>query len=103
MNTLPPPVGKIHLLGERNSGANFVSVLTYKAFGSRYTSSQNKSLGYEEAIPVVHFKHMFHHDPPSDDVINQLANTDRRLWLLAVRNLCDWTDVMYWIPWHMCP
>lgn len=103
------PIQKIHILGERNSGTKYVGKLLRVAFSSRYSTPGPKdelsqfTTEYERNIPVFKFKHMFRHDTLYSTELSQLKEMTNALWLLVVRNPCDWVDAMYRKPWHLCP
>jgi hypothetical protein len=69
--------------------------LTIPLLGSTWTMSLH--------IPLFDQKHMFHHLPLNDTELAFLRESTDLLWLLLVRNPCDWADAMYRTPWHMCP
>eukprot|EP00545_Synedropsis_sp_CCMP1620_P013705 CAMPEP_0119004750 /NCGR_PEP_ID=MMETSP1176-20130426/1329_1 /TAXON_ID=265551 /ORGANISM="Synedropsis recta cf, Strain CCMP1620" /LENGTH=333 /DNA_ID=CAMNT_0006956495 /DNA_START=109 /DNA_END=1110 /DNA_ORIENTATION=- len=110
---------QIYLLGERNSGTKFVEALlagqidkkhtrlpeskpvnasdpsTIQLFGNAWTLSSK--------IPLFHLKHMFRHHPLNATDVAYLQDATDLLWVLVVRNPCDWADAMYRTPWHLCP
>jgi hypothetical protein len=100
-------VKHIHLLGERNSGTNFVADIMHTAFGSRYAIGRNTATqyrnSYDRNIPIYGFKHMFRHHLLNSSEISIVKELNQSLWVLAVRNPCDWADAMYRKPWHLCP
>eukprot|EP01084_Bolivina_argentea_P013594 25515_1 len=87
----------IYLLGERNSGTTFFENILTEAFSPNYTERPSRN------IPIFGSKHMFRHNLLNITEINALTyNYTNILWMLAVRNPCDWVDGMYRNPWHMC-
>lgn len=101
----PQPIDKVYLLGERNSGTKFIGKLLHKAFGDHYAAGTgNKHVtGYETEIPILNFKHIFRHSELNSTETKTLQHMNQSLWLLVVRNPCDWADAMYRVPWHLCP
>lgn len=118
-NTLHEPPKMIFLLGERNSGTNYIEKTALaNAFYPRYSNSSNHRgkasypfggcspeahpLQAHSCSPVFQFKHMFRHTLLSDSELKLLRERDDILWVLAVRSPCDWADGMFRKPWHMC-
>lgn len=104
------PVSKIYLLGERNSGTKYISSLLYEAFHPFYDLGDDDKTKRESrfirGIPVLDHKHMFRHDPLSQQELQALKDAIQDqgiLFVLAVRSPCEWADAMYRTPWHMCP
>ena len=108
----------IHLLGERNSGTNYVEQVLKEAFYPLYATHTGRLYPFAGTpnhtkvplkqpvngrLPVFGFKHMFRHGLLSDAEMEELHRLDRILWILVVRNPCDWADGMFRKPWHMCP
>lgn len=110
-NKTTASIQKIHILGERNSGTKYIGNLLRAAFGSRYSTASNGpkheladfTTEYERNIPIYRFKHMFRHDLLNATEEAEVEKMTQTLWLLVVRNPCDWIDAMYRLPWHLCP
>jgi hypothetical protein len=101
------PVRRIYMLGERNSGTNYIEGVLLNAF-PRYRRpfvANQKRFPFASHIPVFRFKHMTNRQHQLNatelEVLAQTA-TDN-MWLLVVRSPCDWVDAMYRTPWHLCP
>ena len=103
--TIPDePPKYIFLLGERNSGTNYLDDILQTAFYPTYSKMKPaKTYKFSTDIPVLEFKHMFRHSLLNQTEINELKlhHTDG-LWILAVRSPCDWADAMLRKPWHLC-
>ena len=95
----------IHLLGERNSGTNYIGQVLSSAFYPQYHRVVwDSKCRFVCGIPVFRFKHAFRHNllsPTEMETLQQQPNNDI-LWILAVRSPCDWADAMYRNPWHLC-
>lgn len=88
------PITGYRLLGERNSGTNYITDLLEDAF-PHYTKNKPQSVG---------FKHMFRHSEFQPSMLQELHDSSQSiLWILVVRKPCDWADGMYRKPHHMCP
>lgn len=114
------PPKYLFLLGERNSGTNYIEKTLKNAFFPRYSITGNSSekvahypfagcspeahpLQQQSCSPVFKFKHMFRHSLLSDREVQLLRErADAILWILAVRSPCDWADGMFRKPWQMC-
>merc|ERR1711959_552154 len=101
----PTPIRTIKILGERNSGTNFLEKILVPAFHPHY-SNNNGRFPFAEGPDFGPFggKHMFRHKLLSQEELELLAGPKYQdvLWLLAVRSPCDWGTGMYHNPWHMC-
>lgn len=94
---------RIHLLGERNSGTNYIeSILKTSLLEEKYG---NFSLKYPFAsgIPVLDFKHMWRHDLLDSKELKIIEENQDSLWLLVVRSPCSWADGMYRNPGTCAP
>lgn len=105
IDEVPPlPITKIRLLGERNSGTNYIERTLSIALEARYASNEDKSFFSKGDPSFLGFKHMFRHYELTPSELQVLVDDYRHvLWIMAVRNPCDWADGMYRKPWHMCP
>ena len=109
----------IFLLGERNSGTNYIEKLLLQSFYPKYSfaakntthnakhkfggcSPDAAKMQYHACAPVLKYKHMFRHSLLSESEMDELRRRTDVLWILAVRSPCDWADSMYRKPWHMC-
>mmetsp|Transcript_8702 Transcript_8702/g.12372 ORF Transcript_8702/g.12372 Transcript_8702/m.12372 type:complete len:334 (+) Transcript_8702:46-1047(+) len=107
----------IVLLGERHSGTTYLDRILTHAFFPEYSISKNtyrpllnfsgcspdgRPFQSETCVPVLHFKHMFRHSFLSDEEMAELRSRSEILWILAVRNPCNWADGMYREPWGLC-
>lgn len=94
----------IHLLGERNSGTNYIGQVLSSAFHPKYNrETWDSNCRFVCGIPVFRFKHAFRHDLLSETEIETLQQQHHDvLWILAVRSPCDWADAMFRTPWHLC-
>jgi len=99
----PQQVKRVVLLGERNSGTNFVESILKRSLHRRYQNGYAGSYPFASKIPVVSFKHMFRHDALSGAEIARIVAERNTLWILQIRDPCAWMDAMYRKPWHMCP
>ena len=90
------PVKRIVLLGERNSGSNFAFALLRRAF-------PDYMLDHNQDVPVLFFKHMFRHQELSQSEIRAIQKLKDVLWVLIIRDACDWVEAMKRKPWHRCP
>jgi len=87
------PIKGFKVIGERNSGTNYMQGLLEGAFPN-YTSN----------YPEGPFKHMFGHSLFQESYLkarNEIA-TDI-IWVFMVRKPCDWADGMFRKPHHICP
>lgn len=103
---LPTVPKRICLLGERNSGTNYVEKVLRQAFSPRYFCSSNRNSKYpyaSGAVTTLRFKHMWRHFLFNESEIEQISNMDTILWIMVVRSPCDWADGMLRKPWHACP
>ncbi|KAL7550701.1 hypothetical protein ACHAWF_013925 [Thalassiosira exigua] len=115
------PPKYMFLLGERNSGTNYLEQILTTAFYPRYSqaatgnnascSTKYKFTGCSQSksgcatfgcMPVLRFKHMFRHTPLAEQEMKVLRSHPDILWILAVRSPCNWADAMYRRPWHLC-
>eukprot|EP00040_Diaphanoeca_grandis_P026749 m.150240 g.150240 ORF g.150240 m.150240 type:complete len:433 (+) comp30715_c2_seq5:233-1531(+) len=108
-----PEFNNVYLLGERNSGTNFVASvvgrhvenISVNALSSRpkFKVVSRFSPSYSH-IPVLGYKHMFRGTLLNESELQTVRETSKNgaLWLLVVRNPCDWVDGMYRKPWHIC-
>jgi hypothetical protein len=104
---------QIYLLGERNSGTNFVERILGRQIDKQHTRVPpldlsilhvfGTSFTMSSDIPLFGLKHMFRHQPLNDTEVAFLQEATDLLWVLVVRNPCDWADAMYRTPWHLCP
>lgn len=100
------PVSRIFLLGERNSGTNYVSKLLQEAFHPFYSKGDPSAFNFVNGIPIFEHKHMFRHNllnPGELAALKHILVKSGALFILAVRSPCEWADGMYRKPWHMCP
>ena len=113
--TIPDePPKYIFLLGERNSGTNYLDDVLNTAFYPKYSKMKSATYKFSgcspdahpkqtsSCIPVLEFKHMFRHSLLSQTEINELKLHTDGLWILAVRSPCDWADAMLRKPWQLC-
>jgi len=106
IDEVPPlSITKIRLLGERNSGTNYIESVLSAALETRYASTKNNLSPFSGGDPnFLSFKHMFRQSDLTPSELQVLIDDYRHvLWIMAVRNPCDWADGMYRKPWHMCP
>jgi len=107
----------IVILGERHSGTKYLDKILTNAFFPRYSIAKNAyrplfnfsgcspddiPFQSETCVPVLQFKHMFRHSFLSDEEMAELRSRSEILWILAVRNPCNWADGMYREPWGLC-
>jgi hypothetical protein len=101
-------IRRIYLLGERNSGTNYIERILLNAFPENrrpFVPRDNKKFPFASHIPVFKFKHMMNrlyllNATELEEIAQTVMNS---LWLLIVRSPCDWVDAMYRTPWHLCP
>lgn len=99
-------IRQLYLLGERNSGTNFIERTLHATLDHSYGRGGNYPLA--QKIPVFKFKHMWttykgRFSNLTKGEIQKLAQNHTALYILVVRNPCDWIDGMYRHPWHLCP
>lgn len=96
---------RVYLLGERNSGTNYIEDILKSSLMSKYghAEGRNNEYPYSSGIPIIDFKHMFRHDLLDQKELETLQANQDSLWLLVVRSPCSWADGMYRKPWHLCP
>eukprot|EP00040_Diaphanoeca_grandis_P026748 m.150236 g.150236 ORF g.150236 m.150236 type:complete len:348 (+) comp30715_c2_seq4:176-1219(+) len=102
-----PEFGNVYLLGERNSGTTFAASVVGRIPDSENISAHSSAKAPAQAtrnIPVIGFKHMFRGTLLNESELQTVRETSNKgaLWLLVVRNPCDWMDGMYRIPWYIC-
>ena len=101
---LPPtaPIDGYRMLGERNSGTNYIEGLLNEAFPHNYTKHLPKSV--TSGVGRGSFKHLFRHSEFPPSTLRDLHdNWQHVLWIMVVRNPCDWADAMRRKPHHACP
>jgi hypothetical protein len=99
-------IKRIFLLGERNSGTNYIESTLWRAFPTygREGAKAKNVWPFVWKIPVLNFKHMWRHGPMTEAEKEELSSTTTdAVWLLAVRSPCSWADKMFRKPYHMCP
>lgn len=94
-------IRRICLLGERNSGTNYMRSLMEPWFRTTYGGPDRKQ-PFVNAIPVFKYKHMFRHELLNAEELGRIQEHDDILWVMAIRRPCNWMDGMYRKPWHMC-
>lgn len=94
-------ISKIFLLGERNSGTNYVEHVLKEALSPRYSTGHTK-YPFSKNLPVLFFKHMFRDQILNSTELEVLQMHKNALWIFVVRSPCDWAEAMYRRPWHMC-
>ena len=105
------PFTSIKIVGERNSGTNFLEQILVEAFpsyGEIYKNGTKRSgrIGFVDLnFGPLGCKHTFRHNLLTREELERLAGPEFEnvLWLLSVRSPCDWGTGMYHHPWHMCP
>lgn len=99
------PIQRIILLGERNSGTNYLAKSLLSSAFQKYGEGNDKDRFGAQNIPVFEFKHMFFQNGqlPNATQLQQLAEHDEILWLLQLRSPCEWAKTMKTKPWHLCP
>mmetsp|Transcript_31121 Transcript_31121/g.64052 ORF Transcript_31121/g.64052 Transcript_31121/m.64052 type:complete len:343 (-) Transcript_31121:85-1113(-) len=94
----------IYVLGERNSGTNYVARILRNSFDPPNKPDPSRTHEFfSSEIPVLLHKHMFRHTLLNETELMEIYNRTDILWILAVRRPCDWAEGMYRLPWHMCP
>lgn len=104
-------ITKIVLLGERNSGTNYIQNVLKAAFYPRYAACKHPEAPFsgryhpppQALIPVFDHKHMMRHGLLQENELQEIRDLKEVLWLLVVRNPCDWVDGMWRKPWFLCP
>ena len=100
------PVRSIKVVGERNSGTNFLEQILARALPHYGETFSDGRLDFANLnFGPLGGKHMFRHGLLTRDELQRLAGPEFEhvLWLLAVRSPCDWGSGMYRRPWHLCP
>ena len=100
-------VRSIYLLGERNSGTNFIEQTLFQAF-PQYATSNHSRYPYSFQVPVLGYKHIWRpqHSLLTATELETFSTTvesNHGLLVLVVRRPCQWADAMRRTPWHLCP
>lgn len=99
----PPQPTSIYVLGERNSGTNYVSGTLKSSFEPPNAVDEQKTHEYFASdIPILKHKHMLRHCLLTHHELQQLKQRTDILFLLVVRRPCDWAEAMKRMPYHMC-
>jgi len=99
----PPQPTSMYVLGERNSGTNYVSGTLRSAFEPPNAVDKQKTHEYFASdIPILKHKHMLRHSLLTHHELQQLKQRTDIVWLLVVRRPCDWAEAMKRMPYHMC-
>ena len=97
------PPKSIYVLGERNSGTNYVSGTLRSAFDPPNAVDTQKTHEYFASdIPILKHKHMLRHSLLTHHELQQIKQRTDIVWLLVVRRPCDWAEAMKRMPYHMC-
>lgn len=103
ISRLRSPPSEIYVLGERNSGTNYLARVLKGAFvPSARPDASRPHEAFSSKIPVVRHKHMFRHSLLGEEELAEISSRTDILWILAVRSPCDWAEAMKRLPWHMC-
>jgi len=98
------PISRIYLLGERNSGTNYMIRNALKNAYIQYAGKDKQYESFRKDIPVLGDKHMHLHHLLNETQLRQFVerSTDA-LYILQVRDPCTWDISMKKQPWHLCP
>ena len=103
ISLLQNPPSEMYILGERNSGTNYLArVLNGSFVPSARADSLRRHEAFSSEIPVLKHKHMFRHSLLSEEELREISFRTDILWILAVRSPCDWAEAMKRLPWHVC-
>lgn len=114
-------IKRIYLLGERNSGTNYLEKVLKQSYflnysdpidfpvegrselGRKMQARWKQKYPYAYGSPVFEFKHMFRQSVLTESEVQSIKADENSLWILAIRSPCEWADAMYRKPWHLCP
>lgn len=103
-------ISQIILLGERNSGTNYIQRVLKKAFYPQYAACNHTKAPFAGRynppplleIPILKHKHMLRHTLLNEKELEEVRRRNDALWILVVRHPCHWVDGMWRKPWFMC-
>ncbi|KAL7510578.1 hypothetical protein ACHAXN_009967 [Cyclotella atomus] len=80
----------IYVLGERNSGTNYVAGVLKQAFVPPNNPDPTRKHEYFSSdIPILLHKHMFRHHLLNETELAEISSRTDILWLFAVRSPCE--------------
>jgi len=96
---------KVHMLGERNSGTNFLDDCLARALADKHRPVANKAsfalTPWRDPSGCCQSKHVLHPEVALEQATNRSAHP-WRLFIVIARDACQWAEGMYRKPWHRC-